>query len=130
MKELSAERLPRWGSRVVIGLIIFALAMILFGSKASSQDSGRGERLAKTWCVSCHNIDSNGAELRNDTVPSFAAISKRPETSQKSLESFLRSKHPRMPAYGLKQQEIRDVVAYIVSLNPAASKPNQGRTRP
>jgi mono/diheme cytochrome c family protein len=130
MTRFSTDRLPSWGWRIVIALVVFAIAMFLFGPKAFSQDTGRGEQLAKTWCVSCHSIDSKGTALRNDAVPSLAAISMRPDTSQKSLESFLQSKHPRMPAYSLKQKETRDVAAYIVSLNPAASKPNQGRTRP
>ena len=130
MKGLTTHTLPSWGWRIVIALVVFAIAMFLFCPKAFSQDTGRGEQLAKTWCASCHGIESKGSALRNDAVPSLAAISMRPDSNQESLESFLRSKHPRMPAYGLKQTEIRDVAAYIVSLNPAANKPNQGRTRP
>ena len=130
MKGFSTDNWPGWGWRIVIALVVFALAMFLFCPKARAQDVRRGEQLAKTWCANCHNVDSTAPELRNDAVPSFAAISLRPDTNQKSLEEFLRSKHPRMPAYGLKQMEIRDVAAYIVSLNPAAPKPHQERTRP
>lgn len=110
--------LPGFQWRIVIALAVAALVLFLFCPKAFSQDVGRGERLAKTWCVSCHSVDPHGSELRNDSVPAFSVIAARPESTQSSLEGFLRSKHPRMPAYGLRQKEIRDVTAYIMSLKP------------
>ena len=115
-------KLPSVGWRIVIALSVVAAVLFLFCPKAFSQDVMRGERLAKTWCVNCHNIYVEKSQLRNDAVPALSTIAARPENTQSALENFLHSKHPRMPAYGLRQKEIRDVVAYIMSLSPKNPK--------
>lgn len=107
----------RW--RNMVTLFIVVLGASFFCTEAFSQDLHRGEQLAKTWCISCHSVDAGGPELRNETVPSFTSIARESATSQSSLELFLYSPHPRMPAYGLKRKEVRDVAAYIMSLRSA-----------
>lgn len=110
--------LTHWKWRIVIALVIIALGLFLFCPKAFSQDPVRGEYLAKSWCISCHNIDPGDMTLRSEVVPSFASIAARSETNQSSLEAFLRSKHPRMPVGEITPKEIRDVASFIVSLKP------------
>ena len=105
--------------RIALALLVIALGMVLFCPKARSQDVRHGERLAKTWCVSCHSVDINGAELRNEAVPSFSSIANDLTNSQRSLETYLNSSHPRMPAYGITRAEVRDLAAYIMSLRTA-----------
>jgi cytochrome c553 len=130
MKGLSISNLPSFGWRVVVAMVIFPLAMFFFCPRAFSQNVRQGELSARTWCASCHNVESNGSNFPNDTIPSFVTISMRPDTSKTSLENFLRSSHPQMPIYGLRKDEIPDIVAYIVSLKPKASGLTQRRTRP
>ena len=108
--------------RIALALLVIILGMLLFCPKAHSQDVHRGERLAKTWCVSCHHVDSNGPELRNEAVPSFSSIANDLTNSQRSLETYLNSSHPRMPAYGITRAQVRDLAAYIMSLRAAGSR--------
>lgn len=77
--------LTHWKWRIVIALVIIALGLFLFCPKAFSQDPVRGEYLAKSWCISCHNIDPGDMTLRSEVVPSFASIAARSETNQSSL---------------------------------------------
>jgi len=117
------EDLMPWPSlswRNAIVLIVPLLGMLLFCPKAFSQDLRHGEQLAKLWCASCHSVDAAGPVLRNEAVPSFSSIAGDSATSQASLEKFLNSSHPRMPAYGLTRKDVRDVAAYIISLRNEA----------
>jgi hypothetical protein len=43
-------------------------------------------------------------------------------TTSTSLNAFLSTPHPSMPDYALSRQEIADVSAYILSLNPQVQK--------
>ena len=110
--------LAHWKWRIVVALVIIALGLFLFCPKAFSQDVVRGEYLAKTWCISCHNVDPGDMTLRSEGAPSFASIAVRPETNQSWLEAFLHSKHPRMPIGETTPTEIRDVASFIVSMKP------------
>ena len=111
---------PSLSWRNAIVLIVPLLGMLLFCPKAFSQDLRHGEQLAKLWCASCHSVDAAGPVLRNEAVPSFSSIAGDSATSQASLEKFLNSSHPRMPAYGLTRKDVRDVAAYIISLRNEA----------
>jgi mono/diheme cytochrome c family protein len=113
------EDLMPWPSlnwRNVIVFIVPLLGMFPFCPKAFSQDLRHGEQVAKLWCASCHSVNAAGPVLRNEAVPSFFSIAGDSATSQASLEKFLNSSHPRMPAYGLTRKDVRDVAAYILSL--------------
>ena len=126
----------RLSVRIALALLVIILGMVLFCPKARSQDVRHGEQLAKTWCVSCHSVDSKGAELKNEAVPSFSSIANDLTNSQRSLETYLNSSHPRMPAYGITRAEVRDLAAYIMSLrtasggSPANRKSNSRRASP
>jgi mono/diheme cytochrome c family protein len=113
----------RISPRSLAGLCI----ALLSANPAMAQDGEAGHRLAERWCQGCHNVGRMQVPLR-DTVPSFAAIARMPSATQTSLTAFLMTPHPTMPNYSLTRQEIRDVVAYILSLKEEKARPTETRT--
>jgi hypothetical protein len=49
-------------------------------------------------------------------VPSFRVIAARPNQARERLETYIMVPHRPMPAIPLELSEVRDVVAYILSL--------------
>ena len=77
----------------------------------------RGRELAVRLCVNCHVIDAEpttGPERAD--VPSFPAIANRPGVTAEGLAGAIIIPHPAMPKVQLVTGEIRDIVAYILSL--------------
>lgn len=86
---------------------------------ASGRDVGNaaaGHRMAKTWCDSCHVVDSAQKSGTSNGAPPFTAIAKMKTTTFTGLEVFLQRPHDRMPDLHLSHEEIDDVAAYILSL--------------
>ena len=78
----------------------------------------RGRELSERLCSNCHAVDARpSATLRTD-VPSFPTIAGRPGVSAQRLAGAIIIPHPAMPGVQLTVAEIRDIVAYILSLGP------------
>ncbi|NJO32453.1 MAG: cytochrome c [Rhodospirillales bacterium] len=77
----------------------------------------RGQDVATRACTSCHVIGRAGpGDTARVDVPSFSAIANRPGVTAEQLAGRIIVPHPAMPNVSLTVQEIRDVVAYILSL--------------
>ena len=94
---------------------LFALVVASSVQTAAAQDIGAGEKIAKTWCIGCHQVGPEPSRA-NDVVPPFAAIAASKGMTTTSLTVFLMTPHTKMPDYSLSRQQIRDVSAYIMSL--------------
>jgi mono/diheme cytochrome c family protein len=77
-------------------------------------DVNAGKKIAATWCVACHKIDSNVVVI--DSVPDFYAIANLPSTTALSLKVFLETSHDKMPNFRLTRDETDNVIAYIMSM--------------
>jgi len=75
-----------------------------------------GRAVAESWCASCHVIGPDQRTAPGDGAPPFAAIARRPATTEMSLRAFLRTPHDRMPDWQLSQPELDGVIAHILSL--------------
>jgi mono/diheme cytochrome c family protein len=81
------------------------------------QSIQRGKLIAERACSGCHAIDSpKGAQVEATDVPTFRAVAGRPSQTAARLEAFIMVPHRPMPAIPLELSEVRDVVAYILSL--------------
>jgi mono/diheme cytochrome c family protein len=96
---------------LTLGLLVMPLAPSL------AADAGHGEALARQWCAGCHAVGAEAA-IRSDTPPSFAAIARRPGTSEDTLRAWLGTPHPNMPDFELSRTALADLTAYILSLSP------------
>ena len=97
--------------------IVFASIAPLAANAAGLPEEGR--IVAERWCAACHQVtpDQNTASA---DAPSFMTIADGldGEESLEALAGFLADPHPVMPDMSLTRQEIRNLVAYIGSLNP------------
>jgi mono/diheme cytochrome c family protein len=85
-------------------------------AQPSPADAQRGHELAARLCANCHVIDRQTSSPIRADVPSFATIANRPGASAEHLAGRIIIPHPAMPGVPLTTAEIRDLVAYIVSL--------------
>ena len=79
-------------------------------------DTKRGHELAARACSGCHIVANGSATTANADVPTFPAIADRPDTTPERLAGRIIIPHPPMPATQLTIAEMRDIIAYIMSL--------------
>jgi mono/diheme cytochrome c family protein len=102
-------------SRIVMAAALLAL---LSGSALAAGRAGEGKAIAERWCDACHQVSPEQTRASAD-VPSFMTVAEMRASpgDLAALEGFLADPHPVMPDMSLTRQEIRDIVAYIGSLN-------------
>ena len=106
---------------IVAGVVGLAISLGLAGanrawSQFSPGDAQRGRTVAERACASCHAIALGTETTRGSDVPSFAAIAKREKVTAEYLAGRIIIPHPRMPDASLTLSEVRDVIAYILSV--------------
>ncbi|MSO75242.1 MAG: cytochrome c [Alphaproteobacteria bacterium] len=100
--------------------ICVAAAIGAVAAPAEAADAKAGQKLAATWCASCHVIGRDGQGAATDAAPTFVLIANRPITSEERLQAFLADPHKAaMKGVVLPRFEIADLAAYIVSLKEA-----------
>jgi cytochrome c len=99
---------------VTIGLM--ALPGPLTAQVVKNAEPVRGQELARRLCAGCHATEPNGGQAINPDVPSFAAIARQPNVTAERLAGRIIVPHPAMPNTQLTVAEIRDVIAYILTL--------------
>ena len=121
MKQSMGEKSTKWVAKFVV--IVAAWAMSAFDpayAQMNTADVTRGRVLADRLCSACHITSSTpGAIATNADVPSFAAIARRPDVSAERLAGRIIVPHPAMPNTQLTVAEIRDIIAYILTMTPA-----------
>lgn len=106
-------------ARRTLALIAVAALLMAGASPADAGDPERGHQIARSWCVSCHVIDSGGTGTTVDAAPSFPSIAADKERSnERRLAAWLSTSHPTMPDFSLARDNIADLVAYIRTLAP------------
>src|SRR5215475_14166451 len=98
---------------------VFAIAlyaMVPARAQPSLANPEHGHELATRLCSNCHIVDRNTSGVIRVDVPSFPTIANRPEATAEHLAGRIIVPHPAMPNVSLTASEIRDIVAYIVSL--------------
>lgn len=106
----------------VVGGLMGGLAMSLSPAQAQPRldagDATRGRQIAESLCATCHAPAADrGGGPANADIMSFQAIARR-GASPEYLAGRIIIPHPPMPDTQLKVSEIRDVIAYILSLRP------------
>jgi cytochrome c len=66
----------------------------------------------------CHAIEVSSTATVNPDVPSLPAIARQPNVTAEQLAGRIIVPHPEMPNTSLTVAEMRDVIAYILSLKP------------
>jgi mono/diheme cytochrome c family protein len=82
-------------------------------------DPTKGRELAESLCSVCHSVGPEVGPPVVAEVPSFRSIANRPDQSQDRLAAAVIIPHPAMPTVSFTNQELRDIIAYILSLKTA-----------
>jgi mono/diheme cytochrome c family protein len=104
--------------RAVAALALVWVLIAAAGSGDARADAARGLALAERWCSQCHGVRPGDASPAPE-IPTFPAVAAEPSATAMSLRVFLRTPHPNMPNLILQQDDIDDLVDYILSLKPA-----------
>ena len=102
---------------VVIALLLFAWPRPTVGQTQSlpRSDSSNGRRISQMVCINCHLVSPEG-QAAVVGVPSFLAIANHAGQTAEKLAAAIIIPHPPMPSIQLTNSEMRDVIAYILSL--------------
>ena len=100
-------------------MIVLATAALLGeASSASAQegDVAAGQAYAKQVCAECHAVLPNEQISPLPQAPTFQNVANMRGMTEMALSVWLQTSHPTMPNIVLKQDDLRNVVAYIASL--------------
>ena len=79
-------------------------------------DPAAGRALAEELCSACHAIPGQGPALEAPGARSFQALAADPAVTGLTLHAYLRTLHPPTPTFVLNEEQLNDVIAYILSL--------------
>jgi mono/diheme cytochrome c family protein len=79
-------------------------------------DAKRGSELSESFCVNCHSVKAAASGPVSTDVLSFPSIANRPGVTAEALAGRIIVPHPAMPGVQLTVRELRDIIAYILSL--------------
>ena len=103
--------------RLLVGLVALTyLGGVLADAQAQTFDSRAGLRIVRAQCSECHRVANERGTPRNSAAPSFQQIANTPGMTSRALRAGLQTSHRTMPNVIIPNTEIRDVIAYILSL--------------
>jgi mono/diheme cytochrome c family protein len=110
----------KWIGRLIGGISV--IVSFLVGGQAWAQDAGNpgaGLILAQQICAECHAVEKTQTRSPNTVAPRFETIANTRGMTATALAVALQSSHQTMPNVMLKANELRDITAYILSLQRA-----------
>jgi mono/diheme cytochrome c family protein len=87
---------------------------------ARQRDQAAGLVVARRMCSECHAVERKTTPFLNPDAPSFNWIANQPGMTANFLSVETRRRHQKpMPIINLNADELRDIVAYILSFKRA-----------
>ena len=86
---------------------------------AQAQESGnirQGLTLAREACAPCHLVVKEEGRSTNPDAPTFETIARTSGLTSAALTLMLQTSHNNMPNIVLKGDDLKNIVAYILSL--------------
>jgi mono/diheme cytochrome c family protein len=103
--------------------LLAILALMSGCAAAGAQEVGdarKGLRFAEQVCAECHAVLKRQALSPMPSAPTFKAVANTPGMTATALTVWFRSSHPtipkRMPNLVLQDEDMDNVIAYILSL--------------
>jgi mono/diheme cytochrome c family protein len=100
---------------------VVLLTLLLVPCIAQAQESANieaGHAYAKRVCVECHAVERGEVDILNP--PSFQNVADSPGITERALAFWLQNPHPNMPNLVLRPDDMKNVIAYIMSLKSTA----------
>lgn len=100
-------------------LILIVTGLVLMPHGATSQTEGdarQGENFAMAACSQCHAVGRKQFLSPNRYAPSFQSLARSPGMTTTKLHVWFETPHPSMPNLILRDDDKKNVFAYIMSL--------------
>jgi mono/diheme cytochrome c family protein len=100
---------------------VVALMAVLACAMGAAQAQGlgdpmKGAAIARQVCAECHAVERGQHPSSNAQAPSFVAIARTPGMTSIALTAALRTSHRAMPNIVLDDDELKNIVAYLLDL--------------
>jgi mono/diheme cytochrome c family protein len=79
-------------------------------------DPTKGHQFVQQICSECHNTEKGQRPSPNGQAPNFETIARTPGMTAIALTAALRTPHRTMPNVIVADDDLRNVVAYVLSL--------------
>jgi mono/diheme cytochrome c family protein len=76
----------------------------------------KGAVFAQEICAECHAVQAGQPRSPNGQAPTFETVAKTPGMTAIALTAILRTSHRAMPNIILADDDLRNVITYIMSL--------------
>jgi mono/diheme cytochrome c family protein len=106
----------RQWTKILLVTLMLPIWSCMGRAQSVVSDPGRGRDFAESLCSTCHVVDASPGNVAKSDISSFYSIANRPDQSQERLAGAIIFPHPAMPKVSFTNTELRDVIAYIMSL--------------
>jgi mono/diheme cytochrome c family protein len=76
----------------------------------------KGATFAQQICAECHAVQAGQPRSPNGQAPTFESVAKSPGMTAIALTAILRTSHRTLPNIILADDDLRNVIAYIMTL--------------
>ena len=102
---------------ILAAVTLVALVAAPCGAHAQpAGDAAKGHEFVQQICSECHTIEKGRRPSPNGQAPNFETIAKTPGMTAIALTAVLRTPHRNMPNIVIANDDLRDVAAYVMSL--------------
>jgi mono/diheme cytochrome c family protein len=113
--------------RAVLSTMTAGLAVLAADAATRAQESLPGDPVAgrafvRENCADCHDVERVWSELTPFYGPAFVDIAASPGLTATRLRAFLRTPHVEMPDFIFTEQEVDDIISYILTLKPGTGQ--------
>ena len=110
----------KWIGRLIVSTCAIAAALSASEASARKANQSAGLAVARQMCSECHAVDRNDGPSPILDAASFTWIANQRGMTANFLSVEIRRKHRTpMPIFDLNANEMRDIIAYILSLKRA-----------
>jgi mono/diheme cytochrome c family protein len=109
----------RWIGQLTGSICVIASWSLADVASAEQASRSAGREVARRICSECHAVERKAAPSPNLDASSFRRIANTRGMTTKFLSVEIRRAHELMPNLNLNADELRDVMAYVMSLRRA-----------
>jgi mono/diheme cytochrome c family protein len=103
--------------RIIAAMTFVALVAGLGAARAQDAgESSKGHEFARQICAECHAVEKGQPRSPNSQSPTFETIATTPGMTSIALTAALRTSHRTMPNLIVPDDDLKNVIAYVLSL--------------
>lgn len=108
--------------RSAFSLILAVVVVTAAAADEANDQIVRGAGIVQEHCSRCHAVGPADESTHKDAPPFRFVVQKYPpETLAEALAEGIMVRHPDMPVFVFKPEEIEAIIAYLATLGPPVS---------